>query len=432
MNTHILSKAARIALVLTLVSGAACARGFGKEDFHVEDGKLLRGTAEYTVRAFQFAELLSPSANPDDLALAMARAGEVGANAVCFDLYGFEGKGPKFPKKAVDTFKANLKTIKDARMVSVCRVLGSVPADPKSRKAAVKAAAAALKGELKAIYWIDGPDAEKLARDFLKRAPDCAVAAPGNAPLCVVTDPTAVADDSKKTTLLVGTMPADPNSGVSFILPDKDEVRLALDKAMADPLESQAWSPDNSILTDQERADGWIALFDGKTYNGWLITGDEACWQIKDGCLEWVKKGGGIIRTRDRFDNFQLHIEWKISDGGNSGMFIRAPRAGRQSRLGFEFQMMGDHGKEVGDKMTGACYECVAPAVNAGKPAMEWNVVDITLDGQHYTATLNGQVIHDRNLDDHPKLKLRLKRGFIALQDHSHYVAFRNIKIRPL
>ena len=82
--------------------------------------------------------------------------------------------------------------------------------------------------------------------------------------------------------------------------------------------------------------------------------------------------------------------------------------------------------------MTAAIYDVMAPLVNAGKPAEEWNALEITLDGPLMKAVLNGEVVQDVNLDEIGELRTRLRRGFIGLQDHGNYVAFRNIRIRKL
>ena len=128
----------------------------------------------------------------------------------------------------------------------------------------------------------------------------------------------------------------------------------------------------------------------------------------------------------------RLCLEWKIEEGGNSGIFLRAPRAARCSRIGMEFQLRGDHGREPTDDSTGAIYDVLAPVVNAGRPAGEWNEVEILLDGTYLKATLNGQIVHDIDFHDHPGLQFRLRRGFIGLQDHGNYVAFRNIRLLRL
>ena len=138
------------------------------------------------------------------------------------------------------------------------------------------------------------------------------------------------------------------------------------------------------------------------------------------------------LYTRDRYDNFVLRFEFRIVQDGNSGVFIHAPRDCRQSKIGFEFQILGDYGEEPNKTSTGSVYDQVTPRLNAGKPAGEWNTAEVRLNGPHYKAILNGKQIQDVNFDDVPELKYRLRKGFIALQDHNNEVAFRNLRIKKL
>jgi hypothetical protein len=97
-----------------------------------------------------------------------------------------------------------------------------------------------------------------------------------------------------------------------------------------------------------------------------------------------------------------------------------------------EFQLQGDSGTPVTNQTSGAVYVVLPPRVNAAKPEGEWNSVEVTLNGPKLKAVLNGEVIQDTNLDDTEELRPRLRRGFIGLQDHASYVAFRNIRVKKL
>ncbi|MBN2310898.1 MAG: DUF1080 domain-containing protein [Candidatus Hydrogenedentes bacterium] len=426
------AEVALIALALA-VPGVACAKDYNKYDFHVENGGLMRGKDNFTIRAIDTPRLIAPETSIDDFARTIARLADVGADSVCFDLFGFDEKGKSLSSEAVEAVNRAQRETKEYRMSAVCRVFGAdAPEDPDFRMAAVATAAKALKGQTKVVYWIDGPDCAKLVAEFLKYAPDAAVAAPEGAPMVVVTSEAAAQAASGTCPLLVGAVPADPQGSLSFVAPDVPATFATLDEKMALAVESEPWEPDNSGLSEEERADGWIALFDGKTFNGWVITGSQDGFRVRDGMIEWVKSGGGSVRTRDRYENFVLRFEWKIESGGNSGVYLRAPRAARASRIGMEFQLQGDHGKPVTNKGTGAFYDAQEPRLNAGKPAGEWNTVEIALNGTHARAVLNGQLVQDLDMAGHDKLKLRLQRGFIALQDHNNQVAFRNIRIKPL
>lgn len=415
-------------LFCILLSGGACARDFAKEEFHADGGTLMRGEDVRHLRGFMAPGLIRPGAAPEELAETVARIGYYGGETLCFDLYGFSPDGKTLAQDRVDALKDTWQQLKDSRMHAICRVLGpDAPTAPEARLEAVRTAAKALKDELRLIYWIE--DAA-LAAEFLKYAPDAPVAAPDNAPIRTTSDAAALPVD--RPVLITGTLPVDVDANVSFVVQESEDTLNDLDRALAEPVELAPWRIDNSILSEEERLDGFIALFDGKTFNGWTIQGDESCWRIANNEVQWVKKGGGVIRSRDRWENFIYRFEFRIADGGNSGMFLHAPRAARQSRLGMEFQIMGDHGKEAHSKGTGAMYDAKAPHVNASNPPMQWNTAEVIIDGPHLKVTLNGQVIHDCNMTEHDKLKPRLKSGFFGMQDHGHDVAFRNIRIKPL
>src|SRR5690606_5081957 len=131
------------------------------------------------------------------------------------------------------------------------------------------------------------------------------------------------------------------------------------------------WSPDNSTLSDAERADGWIALFDGHSMSGWTgVNGMVSAFKAEAGELRYIGRlpDADDIRTTRRYDDFILKLEFQIGSGGNSGIFLRAPRTARASKIGMEFQIMGDHGQPAHRNGTGAVYDVVAPRVNALRP----------------------------------------------------------------
>jgi hypothetical protein len=173
-------------------------------------------------------------------------------------------------------------------------------------------------------------------------------------------------------------------------------------------------------------------LFDGETFNGWTVTGDQSGWRINDHSFEWVKQGGGYLRTTRRYEDFILELEWKIEKGGNSGVFINAPLGGRASRIGMEIQIMGDYGESPHKNSSGAIYDVAAPLANPSRPEEEWNQMQIYSHGSNLQVRINNTLVQDHDLDQNPELKVRLRRGFIMLQDHGSPVSFRNIRIKEL
>lgn len=425
--TSILGLAAALAWC-TLVAPACAA--VGKEDVHIQNGHLTRDKDTLTLKAIMTPGLLAGHNELGKTAPVLARIAYVGGNTACSDLSGFSADGSTLNPVDVATIGEINFFAKEQRMALMIRVLGG-NTDPAFCARAVETAAKALKNERRALYYFDGPDADKWAARFMELAPNLAVASPNAGHVKVVTE--APAAPPGRPTLVVGKPLGTFEEDTSFLVGGEQADYDAVEAALVTEAEKQPWTPDNSVLSEAERADGFIALANGKNFDGWWFPNEKNSFKVNErGEFEFVEPGGKVILTHNRYDNFILRLDFKIEDGGNSGIFIRAPRDCRQSKIGFEFQIHGDPGVDVSDDMTGAIYKIVPPRVNASKKPLEWNSVEIMVNGGWIKATLNGQVIHDFDMDTVEILRYRLKDGFIGLQDHDHYVAFRNVRIKKL
>jgi hypothetical protein len=182
-------------------------------------------------------------------------------------------------------------------------------------------------------------------------------------------------------------------------------------------------------------------LFNGKDLTGWELVGGSSPWGVKDGVLYTEGGGGGWISTVKEYGNFKLDLEFRVPEGGNSGVFLRTPREGDPAYVGMEIQVLDDYAPEYKDlhawQYTGSIYGVVPPSVRASKKAGEWQHYVIVAEGPHVTVTLNEQLIIDADLishldqeETHPGLKRR--SGFIGLQNHSTRIEYRNIRITEL
>ena len=221
-------------------------------------------------------------------------------------------------------------------------------------------------------------------------------------------------------------------------------VALAISLGGAD-----AGSEDNQ-LTQQEKADGWVLLFDGKTPGGWM-NGDKPLPQknIQDGAINPRAAGAYVSHYREPFGDFRLACDFKVSPGCNSGIFFRVGNLKDPVQSGFEIQVYDNPrtGIKPGKNDGGALYDAVAPSTNAMKAAGEWNHIEITANRSLVKVVLNGQQVINADLDrwtqphrnpdgsnnkfDKP-LKDFPRSGYLGLQDHNHDVWFKNIKIKPL
>ncbi len=202
-------------------------------------------------------------------------------------------------------------------------------------------------------------------------------------------------------------------------------------------------------LTPGEKAAGWKLLFDGKTLNGWKATGKAEGWTVDKGTITNMMKGGGYLATVDgNYGNFQFACDFKMDKATNSGIFFHWTNLGDPVQTGIEMQILDTAGKTPTDKHDCcAMYDCLAPKVDAAKPAGEWNRVVITCKGSMVLIDLNGKRVISTNLDrwTTPHLnpdgspnkfdkayKDMVQPGYIGLQDHGHKVWFRNLKVRML
>jgi hypothetical protein len=215
-------------------------------------------------------------------------------------------------------------------------------------------------------------------------------------------------------------------------------------------LASPVLAGDNE-LTAQEKAEGWILLFDGKTLDGWMTSsGKPSRTPVEDGCINPHKCGGYMMVHKEPWENYVLSLDFKISKGCNSGIFIRTfsltPRPGKD--VGFNgIEVAIDDTKGAGYHDTGALYDLVKPTKEMRKPVGEWNHVVITSNRHLLSVELNGEKVtrmdtrewtrpylrpdgtkhkFDIAYKDHPV------KGYIGLQDHGAACWFKNIKIKPL
>lgn len=207
-----------------------------------------------------------------------------------------------------------------------------------------------------------------------------------------------------------------------------------------------------SALTAAERAEGWRILFDGGSVDAWRGYRKPAMpggWQVVGGSLVLVTAGAGDIITRDQFRNFDLRLEWKISEGGNSGIFYRATEEGNYIwQTATEMQVLDDARHSDGrSELTSAGSNFALYPVRRGisKPAGEWNTVRLLVNGTHVEHWLNGVKVVEYELwspDWEARVRAskfasmplygRAPQGHIGLQDHGDRVEFRDIRIRVL
>ncbi|PSL33480.1 3-keto-disaccharide hydrolase [Chitinophaga ginsengisoli] len=215
-----------------------------------------------------------------------------------------------------------------------------------------------------------------------------------------------------------------------------------------------------NTLTAKEKKAGWKLLFNGKNAEGWhtyLQKDASAAWKVQDGALaldqEAKKNGapGGDLVTNDEYENYELTLEWKISEGGNSGIIFGVhedPKFQATYLTGPEMQVLDD-AKHPDGKFpkhnSGDLYDLKKSEKNAVKPTGEWNKVKILKKDGKLTFWLNGVKTVETTMGSEEWKTLlanskfknwkgfgEYAKGHIALQDHGNEVWYRNIKIHVL
>jgi hypothetical protein len=182
--------------------------------------------------------------------------------------------------------------------------------------------------------------------------------------------------------------------------------------------------------------EGFTSLFNGKDFTGWDIQPDKGAWKVENGMIHCYGKPNDpyFIISEKEYENFELYVDFRMSPKCNSGITIHLVDRdhGRESRMGMEIQVGDDAGRPVGVHSCGAIYDVIPPKVNAVRPAHHWNTYHIVMDWPVLLIELNGQVVQNENLENHPNLRYRLRKGHIGLQNHGKEVDYRNISIREL
>jgi len=199
----------------------------------------------------------------------------------------------------------------------------------------------------------------------------------------------------------------------------------------------------HSVFSAEET--GFRRLFDGKSLDGWLLSGKEGRgYIVENALLVCPADGGGNLFTVNQYSNFVFRFEFRLERNSNSGVGIRAPLQGDAAYVGMEIQILDDEGPEYKGKLRpaqyhGSIYDVIPAKQGFLKKTGEWNQEEITADGRKITIRLNGTAIVDANLDsvkDPEVLQkhsgLARNRGHIGFLGHDTRVEFRNIRLKEL
>ena len=237
------------------------------------------------------------------------------------------------------------------------------------------------------------------------------------------------------------------------------------------------------ITSLPQDADGYYVLFDGKTLNGWRGYGRDTVpgrWVVEDGAIKFNGAGGGEAQTGDggdlifakKFKDFELELEWKVSKGGNSGIFYLAQEVATKNDKGEdqlepiyisapEYQVLDNANHPDaklgvdGNRQSASLYDMIPAKPQNQNPAGEWNKAKILVYQGTVVHSQNGENVVEYHLwtpqwtellqnskfsEEKWPLAFELlnnlggenHEGYIGLQDHGNDVWYRNIRIKPL
>jgi hypothetical protein len=202
----------------------------------------------------------------------------------------------------------------------------------------------------------------------------------------------------------------------------------------------------------------WVSLFDGKSLNGWHSWQEDKVlpqWKIEDGAIVLAEKGGKDLVTDKEYGDFELELEWKIAEKGNSGIIYHVIEDKKYCcpySTGPEIQILDDErhpdakAGKAGNHKSASLYDMLPPTdFSVVKPAGEWNKAKVIIKAGKGESWLNGKKLVEfptqgaawNELIANSKFKTwdgfgTFQKGKIALQDHGDKVSFRNIRIREL
>ena len=207
----------------------------------------------------------------------------------------------------------------------------------------------------------------------------------------------------------------------------------------------------DNVLTEKEKQDGWLLLFDGQTTKGWMSPKEKplADSHVHEGSLNPHPCDYMLVYDKP-LENYKLSIDFKLSKKCNSGVFVRTfpltPRPGKD--VGFNgIEIAIDDTTTAGFHDTGAIYDLVKPTKNDMKSVGEWNQILITSDRNRLEIQLNSEKVNRIDLDEWPEpnkrpdgsmhkfdvaYKTHSRRGYFGLQDHGSDCWYKNIKLLPM
>jgi hypothetical protein len=220
-------------------------------------------------------------------------------------------------------------------------------------------------------------------------------------------------------------------------------VLLAIPYALlAEDNKLNAVKREQSAKVESAEKGKWVNLLSADTKRldeHWTTTGN---WSLKDGVATLTPREGeegwsrwkAYLWAKERYEDFDIEFEYKLTKGGNSGFYFRVGDVNDPVEKGIEVQIYDTDPKTADDKLSdhdaGGIIPGLKPHRNAAKPAGEWNKVEVMHFDDKIVVMLNGVNVNAHDLGTGGQLSKRPRIGSIGFQDHALPISLRNIRIR--
>ena len=207
--------------------------------------------------------------------------------------------------------------------------------------------------------------------------------------------------------------------------------QILLSTALALLCASISIAEDNTGKQDGE----FISLFNGRDLSGWVVMGKDQGWKVTDGVIRSKgDRGGNWLRSRKQYRDFIYRVEWRVSKGGNSGVFIRSAKNGQPWITGYEVQISNAPRDDA--HCTGSLYGYFPVKPRPDETHDKWHTFEIHCRGSRITVIADGVKCVDADQSKNDKTRNKPLEGYVGLQDsHSsdgHYIEYRKVEIKVL
>ncbi|MBN2326758.1 MAG: DUF1080 domain-containing protein [Candidatus Omnitrophica bacterium] len=193
----------------------------------------------------------------------------------------------------------------------------------------------------------------------------------------------------------------------------------------------------SSKVTVNDIQNPYVSMLNGDDLGEWVVMGSREGWSIQDGVIHSEGgRGGNWLRSVREYSDFSLILDYKVSPGGNSGVFIRCAEEGNPWETGYECQISNEQPPRDELHCTGTLYGYVKANPRPDETPDQWHTYEIVCKKNRILVFVDGVNTVDVDQSQVENIKDKPLQGYIGLQDshteEGHYIEYRNIRLREL